>query len=52
MERVYSVDWQFSDVSPDNPDLKNVELVVTWQDEASVNPRTFSLATVVVDNKR
>lgn len=52
VESVYSVDWQLSDVSSNDPDLKNVELVVSWQDEGSLDPRTFSLATVVVDNKR
>lgn len=52
IESVYSVDWQLSDVSSNDPDLKNVELVVSWQDEVSLDPRTLSLATLVVDNKR
>ena len=52
VERVYNVDWQISDVTPPNEDLKNVELAVTWQDENSPNPKTFSLATLVVNNKR
>lgn len=52
IERIYSVDWQISDITPPNADLKNVELAVTWQDENSTNTKTFSLATLVVNNKR
>ncbi|MAI79460.1 MAG: hypothetical protein CL917_11000 [Deltaproteobacteria bacterium] len=52
VERVYAVDWKISDVVPQNLDLKNIELSVTWLDENSVNPKSFSLATLVVNNKR
>lgn len=52
VERVYNVDWQISDVVPQNFDLKNVEVAVTWLDQNSANTRSFSLATLVVNNKR
>ena len=52
VERVYNVDWQISSVVPENLDLKNIEVAVTWQDQNSVNTRSFSLATLVVNNKR
>ena len=52
VERVYNVDWQISSVEPENLDLKNVEVAVTWQDQNSANTRSFALATLVVNNKR
>jgi Tfp pilus assembly protein PilV len=52
VEQVYTVDWRIGPTVPVNNDLKNIELAVTWQDKDSANPHTFSLATVVVNNKR
>jgi len=51
-EQSYSVDWRISQVSPPNPDLRNVELAVTWQEPDQSAPKRLALSTIVVNNKR
>ena len=51
-EQTYSVDWRISQVTPPNPDLRNVELAVTWQEPDQSAPKRLALSTIVVNNKR
>lgn len=52
IEQTYGVDWQISQTIPPNPDLRNVELAVTWTEPDQSTPKRLLLNTIVVNNRR
>lgn len=52
VEQTYGVDWQITQTIPPNPDLRNVELAVTWTEPDQSTPKRLTLNTIVVNNRR
>jgi len=52
VEQSYAVDWRISQTVPANPDLRNVELAVTWNEPDQSTPKRLVLNTIVVNNRR
>jgi type IV pilus assembly protein PilV len=51
-EHVYLVEYQVAADAGGNPDLRNIELRVTWNEDGEQNAKTVSLAGMLVDNDR
>lgn len=58
VEQAYNIEWQITTI-PGNPDLRNIELEVTWTERNTPNAKltrtglpTVSMSTIVVNNSK